>query len=145
MANDELGRIKCDCGKVASVYQAKRKGAHLYSRCPDCGLDQRTGKRVQERLYWLTDWNGGKPPTKPEGVGESRPEWLDDQSKPEPESKPKPEPEKPVAVTDWEPEKPEAVRSARSAELTENKPNGGLKVLAGVLLFALMGGVVWAL
>ncbi|MAY02912.1 MAG: hypothetical protein CMQ38_08055 [Gammaproteobacteria bacterium] len=41
--------------------QARRKGAHLYSRCDDCGLDQRTGARVQEYYWQNTQWKNGPP------------------------------------------------------------------------------------
>lgn len=133
MANDELGRIACDCGKVASVYQAKRKGAHLYSRCPNCGLDQRTGKRVQEKLYWLTDWNEGRKPPMPEGVTETKPDWLT-------EKKTEPQPKKPAATEqDYVPDS-----VSETEQLTEKQPKTGLKAGVGLLLImAALGGAVW--
>lgn len=67
MANDVLGYAPCGCGKKKQVMQAKRKGDHLYSRCDDCGLDQRTGARVQQKLWDSAEWID-EPPTPPENV-----------------------------------------------------------------------------
>ena len=49
--------------------QARRKGAHLYTRCDDCGIDQRTGAAVQNRLFYGADWVDGAPPI-PVNAGE---------------------------------------------------------------------------
>ena len=131
MANDELGRIKCNCGKTASVYQAKRKGAHLYSRCPDCGLDQRTGARVQNRLYWETDFNGGGKPPRPEGVSESPPEKVTET-----------EPKKPAAGSgDYVPP-----GEPVTEKVTETEPKNGLKAGVGLIfIMAALGGALWKL
>jgi len=138
MANNELGRIPClnACGNIASVYQAKRKGAHLYWRCPECGLSQQTGKKVQARLYWETDFNGGEKPPRPENVGENKQDNLEAQ----PKKEPKKEPDKP----DFDPtEKPsESVNSTEKQ--TENEPKTGLKAVGAVfLLLASVGALVW--
>jgi len=48
-----VGYIKCDgCGERATVHQAQRasKKGLLYTRCDNCGCDQRTGKAVQNRI-----------------------------------------------------------------------------------------------
>lgn len=133
MANDELGRIKCECGATASVFQAKRKGAHLYTRCPSCGLDQRTGAAVQSRLYWLTDWNGGIKPTKPQGVGDAPTE-----AQPK-----KPTDKQPKAVADFDPStETESVKATEKP--TESEPKGNLKAVVGlIVIFAGLGGVLW--
>jgi hypothetical protein len=47
-----VGYIQCDgCGDRATVHQAQRasKKGLLYTRCDQCGCDQRTGKAVQQR------------------------------------------------------------------------------------------------
>lgn len=55
-ANDHrevLGEVRCiepGCGGVEYVYRSKRKGHHLYGRCVNCGINQKTGKAAQERL-----------------------------------------------------------------------------------------------
>lgn len=48
-----LGEVAClepGCGGVEYVYRSKRKGRHLYGRCSNCGINQKTGKNVQDRL-----------------------------------------------------------------------------------------------
>jgi hypothetical protein len=48
-----LGEVRCvepGCGGVEYVYRSKRKGRHLYGRCANCGINQKTGKAAQERL-----------------------------------------------------------------------------------------------
>ena len=62
--NPVLGYAQCGCGKEMQVMQSTRRGDHLYSRCDDCGLDQRTGQRVQQWLWANTKWLNG-PPEKP--------------------------------------------------------------------------------
>lgn len=71
--NPVLGTINCDgCGGTASVHQAKRgSGRFLYTRCGECGADQRTGKSVQTRLFNQTEWRTGADPVKPPNVLES--------------------------------------------------------------------------
>ncbi|WP_250655046.1 hypothetical protein [Alkalimarinus coralli] len=70
--NPVLGTIQCDgCGGTASVHQARRgSGRFLYTRCGECGADQRTGKAVQTRLYNQTEWRAGADPVKPPNVAE---------------------------------------------------------------------------
>lgn len=49
--NPLLGEVRCDdCGGVRYVYQSKRKGKHLYTRCGACGIDQRTGAAPQAKM-----------------------------------------------------------------------------------------------
>lgn len=67
MSNPTLGTIACpDCGGLADVAQTKRgKGRYLYTRCANCGPDQRAGAAVQTRLWNKTDWREGMKPTSP--------------------------------------------------------------------------------
>jgi len=44
-----VGEIVCECGRCAYVEQTRRKGDFVQVRCSACGVDQRTGKTVQER------------------------------------------------------------------------------------------------
>lgn len=39
--------------------QSKRRGRHLYTSCPSCGLDQRTGAEVQNRIWHSMEWRAG--------------------------------------------------------------------------------------
>lgn len=90
MANEVLGQIRClDCGGVANVMQSLRRGVHLYARCPDCGIDQKTGVKPQTRWYYRTQWNG-EPPPMPSNVqagGEFMPD-LPGEPEPKPEIEP---------------------------------------------------------
>ncbi len=73
MANEILGRVDCfTCGERSAVMQTKRKGAHLYTRCSSCGLDQRTGAKVQQKIWNEAEWLG-LPPTPPENVIPNKP------------------------------------------------------------------------
>lgn len=46
-----LGEVRClECSGTEYVYRSKRRGAHLYGRCPSCGINQRTGQAAQARL-----------------------------------------------------------------------------------------------
>ena len=95
MANEQLGTIECrDCGGTAGVFQAKRKGAHLYERCFDCGgLNQSTSAPYQTRLYYGSNWSG-ETPVKPSNVKDEPPEPAKPIGlEPEPEPIPEPEPE----------------------------------------------------
>ncbi|MBQ0721018.1 MAG: hypothetical protein KBT88_03535 [Gammaproteobacteria bacterium] len=80
--NPELGEILCkDCDEMATVHQTARgAGRYLYTRCANCGPDQRTGAKVQTRLWFTTQWKGGEPDIKPPNV--------EDSNKKEPESEP---------------------------------------------------------
>lgn len=88
-----LGAISCTgCGGAATVHQTARgAGRYLYTRCNDCGVDQRTGARVQTRLWFGADWREGlKPDVCP-------PNLIDDGQdgdREEPENEPENEPER---------------------------------------------------
>ena len=56
--NPVLGNIKCnECQGQATVHAAKRgRGRFLYTRCTNCGTDQRTGAAFQTRIFGDTNW-----------------------------------------------------------------------------------------
>lgn len=57
MSNPVLGTMVCGgCGGQATVKQAKRRGQYLYTQCLECGIDQRTGKAVQNEIWHSTEW-----------------------------------------------------------------------------------------
>lgn len=63
--NPVLGFCTCQqCGGQMTVHQMARSkaektgtGRFLYSRCPNCGADQRTGAAVQQYLWDHTSWD----------------------------------------------------------------------------------------
>ncbi|MFC3151788.1 hypothetical protein ACFOEK_12180 [Litoribrevibacter euphylliae] len=90
-----IGYIPCsECGRRASVHQAARgKGRFLYTRCDECGCDQRTGKAVQTRLYYGMERVVDDVEIKrPANVPEEQPENLESSKVPavleEPETQP---------------------------------------------------------
>lgn len=132
--NPVLGTLECgDCQGTATVHRTKRgKGRYFYTRCPNCGPDQRPGKAVQERILAGVVWRDNAAEVDPEVAdliaGNAEPDWRPGQPaeqeavepKPAPVSEPKPEP-KP------ESRKPKA------------EPSGGY-VLAGIALLSIVGG-----
>ncbi|MFC6631669.1 hypothetical protein [Microbulbifer taiwanensis] len=133
MSNEILGYMPCPetgCSQQAAVMQAKRKGAHLYTRCPDCGIDQRTGKARQLNIWRATTWKVD-PPTPPANIegdlvaGE------------------KPKPKQTAIQEDWSPElEAREQAAAQTAPATDSepkpKPKTGL-VIAGIGLLAGLG------
>lgn len=58
--NPVLGTVVCGgCGGQATVKQVKRRGKHLYTQCVECGIDQRTGKAVQNEIWHGCTWKAG--------------------------------------------------------------------------------------
>lgn len=82
--NPVLGAVVCDgCGGEATVHQSSRgKGRFLYTRCPECGCDQRNGKAIQTRLWTKTEWRADANPNRPPNVAEDA-ENVGSQSKSE--------------------------------------------------------------
>ena len=126
MANDVLGRRRTpcpDCGQCAEVMQAKRKGAHLYTRC-GCGLEQKTGPGFQLKVWRDTDWSG-EPPTPPSNI-EGKIGQATDQ---------------PAAggdLPDFDPTEPEPKKEPKK------QPKGHAGLVGVFLLIAAMGGTAWA-
>lgn len=70
---DLVGCLDCGCGSEMPVYQAS--SSYLYTRCPQCGVDQRNGPRVQaERWFTMRRIEGAG--TRPKNVPEQVPDWL---------------------------------------------------------------------
>ena len=70
--NPVIGTIGCQgCGGTATVHQTRRgKDRFHYTRCQDCGVDQRNGAKVQTRLFYHTDWRDGIVVDRPPNVKE---------------------------------------------------------------------------
>ena len=83
-----VGHIECSgCGGEAAVFQNVK--SYLYTRCGNCGCDQRNGRKVQERLYWTMQKLDGAALERPANIGETKPDWLVSEPEPKPHE-PKP-------------------------------------------------------
>jgi predicted nucleic acid-binding Zn ribbon protein len=94
-----LGRCPCEgCGKRAAVFQNVR--GYLYTRCDDCGADQRNGIKPQTYMWSNSEWIGNAP-EKPRNVPDVQPEPVPA----EPVQKPVHEPigDAPEIEGDWQP------------------------------------------
>ena len=117
--NPVLGTTRCECGESATVHRTTRgAGRFLYTRCTDCGTDQRTGAKVQTRLWSCTDWANGQPDVPPPNLLELGEKKL----KPEPETEPETE-------ADFEPGEPKESSVAGALPWLA----GGLGLLALIL------------
>ena len=92
--NPTLGTINCnECGSVADVKKANgNRNRYLYTICPKCGTDQRSGAMVQARIWSGTSWREGlKPETAPPNLPEpasAEPAQPEDQKTQEPAQEP---------------------------------------------------------
>lgn len=92
----QVGRMACPgCDSRIPVYINKR--GYFYTKCAECGTDQRNGKAIQTHIYLSTDWMGETPPP-PRCVDPAdlvqEPESTEPEPAPEPENLPVPtEPE----------------------------------------------------
>lgn len=126
--NPVLGEVECSgCGGNATVHQTQRgKGRFLYTRCTECGPDQRAGKAVQQRLWNETRWREGQRPEAPPNVNQQG------------------------SADDWKPpvkaektEEPTESQSVKQPPAKPKKSGRGLIVLGVVGL--MIGGVALAL
>ncbi len=119
--NPVLGTIACiECEDQATVHAAKRgSGRFLYTRCPNCGTDQKTGAKFQTRIFNGTQWRGEviTPPN------------LIEQAQGEPEAAQQAEK---TTQGDWSPEEKEA-------KSDENSGDGGLFFAALALGVGVLG------
>ena len=56
--SEALGSVSCPtpgCDQSALVFRTKRRGHHLYARCPDCGPLQSTSKAAQAHFAQALD------------------------------------------------------------------------------------------
>jgi predicted RNA-binding Zn-ribbon protein involved in translation (DUF1610 family) len=61
MAVQILGQVECSaCGTQANIKE-RGNSSKLYLHCPNCGLDQRSGKRQQDKLQAIIDSDGKSP------------------------------------------------------------------------------------
>jgi len=130
MSNPSLGTIACPtCNEPgADVRQTKRRGARLYWQCPECGLNQPTGAKIQAQLWHNTAWKDGAQPIRPGNVTDA----------PAPEPKKEAEP-----LAEFDPNEPEEPTEPQPSAKRPAKPSPGKAV--GVLLLGALGlGVVLA-
>lgn len=133
--NAVLGVMPClgGCGSVATIHQAARgKGRFFYTRCGECGCDQRNGKAVQQAIWDGAEW---RPEKWPEGFELVPPSCV---------STEKAEPKEPKKGTGAEPEEP-ARASVREPAKEPGEPSngGGFKLLLAVGILVLTGGALW--
>lgn len=77
----QVGRTQCPtCPARIPVFVNAR--GYFYTKCAECGTDQRNGAPVQTRLYYETDWLGDPPP-RPRNVPETPPASEDPPPAPE--------------------------------------------------------------
>ena len=92
-----VGRMPCPgCESRIPVYINVR--GYFYTKCAECGTDQRNGKAIQTHIYLNTDWIDG-PPDPPRCVDPAdlvpaapEPEETPSDPDPEPETVPTPVP-----------------------------------------------------
>jgi hypothetical protein len=121
-----LGHCPCEgCGKRAAVFQNVR--GYLYTRCDDCGADQRNGVKPQTYMWTNSEWLDSAP-ERPRNVPEIEPEPVPVEPVQEPVDVPiAPEPEK---AGDWAPEG------------EEEKSEGGSGVfIVGAVVLGLLGAL----
>lgn len=97
----QVGRMACvGCGSRIPVFINAR--GYFYTKCAECGTDQRNGKAVQTHIYANTDWMD-TPPEPPRCVdpadlvpaepgGDPVPEPESEPAEPTPAPVPKPVP-----------------------------------------------------
>ena len=125
--NTTLGHIDCKgCGGRAEVKQAKRRGAHLYSNCEACGLDQRNGRHIQNRLFYRSTWLD-QPPTPPENVDNLEDYEHEQKSEENQQARPN------LDRTE------ESVCSVKTEPKKSHK-----KTMGALILAAVIGGASWA-
>ncbi|MGR5149663.1 hypothetical protein ACQKP8_24335 [Photobacterium alginatilyticum] len=145
--NPTLGGMRCRCGDVMTIHQAKgKREKFLYSTCDICGTDQRTGKRLQDswsRYFTTMDELLASEQTKPEPQNNGQQDEPDcvtektSQALPETGSESRnPEATAPPAVsatsrTATQPPKPTQ---------TDTKPFWA--IFRGIVLGAIFGGVI---
>ncbi|WP_054200924.1 hypothetical protein [Pseudoalteromonas undina] len=72
--NPDLGAVECDgCGGFAAVRQQKTGKKYLYLHCKNCGMDKRSGEKLQAKWQKAI---GEKPPELPALNSEPAPQNL---------------------------------------------------------------------
>lgn len=122
MANEILGRMNCPvCDSRAAIYQAKRKGAHLYYRCDGCGLNQGTGSKLQGLIWERAEWLESPPP-KPDNL----PVTIDHDSGQIVDNETEPATETVTESTDFDP-------TELTEQVTEPEPKGSRMAAVGAM------------
>ena len=114
MANDNLGDIKCGgCDNTAHVRQQKTGKKLLYLYCPNCGMDKRSGAKLQAKWQAAID-----------GISLDVPSETDKQA------------------AEWQPEilDKENSENERSEERNDSGTSG--KLFAGLGILGILG-LVW--
>ena len=124
MSNPILGTVVCSgCGGQATVKQTKRRGQYLYTQCVECGIDQRTGKAVQNEIWHGCNWKPEADPMK------HRPANVTDDYKQAAVKDDR------ILIDDWQPEELEETEEVK--QVTVKKGSGRALVAVGALLVGL--------
>lgn len=118
MANDNLGDITCGgCDNSAHIRQQKTGKKLLYLYCPNCGMDKRSGAKLQAK--WQAAIDGVSPPVPSKNEKPSN-EWQPNQ----------------LDKVDNENEQ------SKERNNSETNGNGIRNTLAGLGIFGILG-LVW--
>jgi len=145
--NPTLGGMRCRCGDVMTIHQAKgKREKFLYTTCDICGTDQRTGRRLQNswsRHFTTIDELLASEQTKPEPLTDGQQDKPDSIA----EKAPKTLPETGSESRDSEAKTPSAVSPASRTATQPPKPaqtdaKPFWPIFRGIVLGAIFGGVI---
>ena len=125
--NPTLGGKRCNCSDILTIHQARgKRKKFLYSMCDNCGTDQRTGTRIQERFKQYFTTMAELTASEEANQTDDKPTLAEPEVVPT-NNKPTVEPEQTETPTEPEPEK---------------KPSAWRVILTGVILGGLTGGAI---
>lgn len=131
MAGETLAHTECNgCEGVANIKQRANSKNILYLHCPTCGLDQRTGKKIQAFWRGIVDGSGTvEQAIKP---AQHAPKQEQEESEPEPE------------LSDWKPDQQtqKITNDAEHQECEKRAPSGFKVLVGGLLTVASVAGMV---
>lgn len=140
--NPKLGEIACfeGCGCNADIFQRKGKASLLYTDCAECGLNQSTAKKRQQRIWgganWLPDAVVKRPSCVVEGE-QRKPVTIDNESG-DVIDKQVTESQQADLSGGWEDNETED-----EPEPAEQKSGWGKAAALGVIGLAMVGGAMW--
>ncbi|GGI85888.1 hypothetical protein [Shewanella gelidii] len=123
-----VGEISCGvCNAVAEVRQRSTGKKLLYTYCPNCKADQRTGKQIQ--AFWAENMQSVGT------IGTRQPEPA-----PEPITENAPETDTGDDIPEWEPEQPKAEEKPEDSDSRGSGWVVGGLIAAVLLAFGIKAG-----